>query len=133
MQCKGLASSPSLCSALHWCGGNYKHGGTGIPQLTDFTFRSHFKFFLGALLVSELEIWLVYKAKKKRQAVEAASVSPARAEETGMLLYCQCSPHHSELLTISNSSTEAAPQSTFLGARFQVRAKAFWSALNCFI
>lgn len=50
-----------------------------------------------------------------------------------MLLYCPCSPHHSELLTVSNSSTEAAPQSIFLGARFQVMAKAFWSALNCFI
>lgn len=50
-----------------------------------------------------------------------------------MLLYCLCWPHHLELLTISNSSTEAAPQSVFLGARFQVMAKAFWSAFNCFI
>lgn len=61
----GLASSPSLCCALHCCGGNYKCG--GMPQLTDF--RSYLKFFLGALFVSELEIWLksglVYKAKKK--------------------------------------------------------------------
>lgn len=119
-----LASSPSLCCALHLCEGSYKCG--GMPQLTDFSLQITFK------ILYLVKTRACLQSKEKRQAVEAASVSPVRAEKIGMLLYCPSWPHHLELLTISSSSTEAA-QSIFLGARFQVMGKAFWSALNSFI
>lgn len=51
-----------------------------------------------------------------------------------MHIYCPCLPHCSvKLLTVSNWSAQGRSPTWFLWATSRVIAKAFWSALNCFI